>query len=212
MSSISATPIFWVGLDVHKDSVTAAVFRNRDPEPMQVERLPNDHKRIRRYFERLSAAGSPRVCYEASGAGYVLQRALTDWGVACELAAPSLIPRRPGEHQKTDRRDAIKIARDYRDGRQVLLQAAWCYRRRPTVGASLRRRQEGQNPSVIAHAWKCQHRLYKVFHRLAAKKPNQVAATAVARELIGFIWAVLQDIDISRLSNQHAPAEEANAA
>lgn len=110
MSSRSATPIFWVGRDVHKDSLTAAVLRNRAAEPMQVDRLPNDHKRIRRYFERLSAAGSPRVCYEASGAGYVLQRALTEWGVSCELAAPSLIPRRPGEHQKTDRCDAIKIA------------------------------------------------------------------------------------------------------
>jgi len=58
MSSTSATPIFWVGLDVHKDSVTAAVFRNRDAEPMRVDRLPNDAKRIRRYFERLSQAAT----------------------------------------------------------------------------------------------------------------------------------------------------------
>lgn len=62
-----------------------------------------------------------RACYEASGAGYVLQRSLTEWGVECHLAAPSLSPRRPGEHRKTDRRDAIKIARDFRDGRLVLI-------------------------------------------------------------------------------------------
>jgi len=98
--------IFWVGLDVHKESVTAAVFRNRDPEPLRVDRLPYDLKKIRRWFERLARDGEVRACYEASGAGYVLQRSLTAWGVACELAAPSLIPRRPGEHRKTDRRDA----------------------------------------------------------------------------------------------------------
>jgi hypothetical protein len=60
MSSMtSSTPIFWVGLDVHKDSLTAAVFRGRDPEPMRVDRLPNDHKRIRRYFQRLCRPGAP---------------------------------------------------------------------------------------------------------------------------------------------------------
>ncbi len=113
---------FWVGLDVHKDSVTAAVFRNRDPEPMRVDRLPYDLRKIRRYFQRLQATGKVQACYEASGAGYVLQRALADWGVECQLAAPSLIPRRAGERRKTDRRDAIKIARDFRDDRLVLIQ------------------------------------------------------------------------------------------
>jgi hypothetical protein len=52
---------------------------------------------------------------------------------------------------------------------------------------------------VIQHAWKCQHRLYTLFHRLAAKKPRPVAATAVAREMVGFLWAVLRDVDVSRL-------------
>jgi hypothetical protein len=113
--------IFWVGLDVHKDSITAAVFRGRDPEPLRVDRIPNDPKRIRRYFERLQRDGEARVCYEASGAGYVLQRRFLEWGIPCELAAPSLIPRRAGEHRKTDRRDAIKIARDFRDDRLVLI-------------------------------------------------------------------------------------------
>jgi transposase len=366
--------IFWVGLDVHKDSITAAVFRGRDPEPLRVDRIPNDPKRIRRYFERLQRDGEARVCYEASGAGYVLQRMLLEWGIPCELAAPSLIPRRAGEHRKTDRRDAIKIARDFRDDRlvlihipteeeertrdlvrcretfqreilksrhyilkflrrrgfiyregthwttrhmnwirqilkpgqlaeedrivlseylalleyklqrrddldrriealaltppykpvvdriccfrgfktqaamviatelgdlrrfesprqlmaylglvpsehssgdrrrlgaitkagntrvrHVLVQAAWHYRKRPAVGPALRRRQQDQDPAVIAHAWKCQHRLYRVFHRLAAKKPKQVAATAVAREMVGFLWAVLRDVDPSEL-------------
>jgi hypothetical protein len=57
---------------------------------------------------------------------------------------------------------------------------------------------------VIRHAWKCQHRLYTLFHRLAAKKPRQVAATAVAREMVGFLWAVLHDMDVSRLQRVNA--------
>jgi hypothetical protein len=94
MSSTLSTPIFWVGLDVHKDSVTAAVFQDRDPQPLRVDRLPNDHGKLRRWFQRLQHDGQVRACYEASGAGYVLQRALEEWGVECQLAAPSLIPRR----------------------------------------------------------------------------------------------------------------------
>jgi len=112
---------FWVGLDVHKDSVTAAVFRNRESEPLRVDRLSADLRKLRRYFQRLQADGTVRACYEASGAGYVLQRSLTEWGIECHLAAPSLIPRRPGDRRKTDRRDAIKIARDFRDDRLVLI-------------------------------------------------------------------------------------------
>ena len=110
MSSFHRTPIFWVGLDVHKDSITAAVFRDRDPEPLRVDRLPYD--------------------------------------LRCSSSPPGTI--------ETDPRWAL-----------------------------LRRRQKDQDPAVIRHAWKCQHRLYTFFHRLAARKPNQVAATAVAREMIG---------------------------
>ena len=98
---------FWVGMDVHKDSITIAVFRDHEPEPHRVDRLPNDDRKLRRYLARLQADGEVRACYEASGAGYVLQRTLLAWGIPCELAAPSLMPRRPGEHRKTDRRDAI---------------------------------------------------------------------------------------------------------
>jgi len=119
----------------------------------------------------------------------------------------------PGEHSSGERRrlGAITKAGNSRV-RHVLIQAAWCYRRRPTVGAALKRRQERQDPAVIAHAWKCQHRLYKLFHRLASRKPNQVAATAVARELVGFLWAVIKDIDFAELSHDPSTPEDAHAA
>jgi transposase len=60
--------------------------------------------------------GELRICYEASGAGYVLQRALKGWAYACDVIAPSLIPKRPGVQRKHDKRDASDLARLYRAG------------------------------------------------------------------------------------------------
>ena len=77
--------------------------------------------------------------------------------------------------------------------RHVLVQAAWSYRFPPGRGVVLKRRQEGQPPDAIAHSWKAQHRLHKVFKRLAMRKNSQIAAVAVARELAGFVWALMQD-------------------
>lgn len=75
----------------------------------------------------------------------------------------------PSEHSSGNRRrlGAITKAGNARV-HHVLIQAAWHSRKRPAVGPSLRRRQSGQDPAVIAHAWKCQHRLYKLFHRVSA--------------------------------------------
>jgi transposase len=55
-------------------------------------------------------------CYEADPCGYGIQRQLTDAGHDCVVVAPALIPRKPGDHIKTNRRDALKLARLYRAG------------------------------------------------------------------------------------------------
>lgn len=360
-------PIMFCGMDVHKESVTIAVLEGDVQEPVQVQRLPNDNRRIHRFLQRVAKRGTVRACYEASGAGYVLQRQLQAWGFACEVIAPSLIPVRPGERRKHDRRDAIELARAYRadqlvtihvpseaeeqvrdlvrcrqqlqqsvlrhrhwilkflrrrglvyqgrshwrrphrrwlrtllrdgslsgtdqvvfteyltlleyieqrrdemDGRieqialqppyqqpvaalrclrgidtlaamvlvteigdfrrfdrpgqlmaylglipserssgerrslgpitksgnsrcrHVLVQAAWHYRHRPAVGRELKVRQRGQPPQIVAHAWKAQHRLFRLYHRLNARKHALVANVAVARELAGFVWGLMQ--------------------
>ncbi len=107
--------ILYLGMDVHKDSLTVAVFGPSGNEPHLLEKLPNESHRIRRFLERLQRDGSElRACYEASGAGDVLQRQLTAWGVSCEVIAPSLIPTRPGEKRKHDKRDALGLGRLYR--------------------------------------------------------------------------------------------------
>ena len=111
-----AQSTLFVGMDVHQDSVTVSVLGERARDPEETRTLPHDLGKLRRYFARLSKRGQLRSCYEASGCGYVLQRALTTWGVACDVIAPSLIPVRSGDRRKTDRRDAAKLARLYRAG------------------------------------------------------------------------------------------------
>ena len=64
----------YVGMDVHKDTVVVAVLPAEVATPNRVERLPNDMRRLRRFFGRLSKDGEIHACYEASSAGFVLQR------------------------------------------------------------------------------------------------------------------------------------------
>ncbi len=367
--SRNAPSTIFVGLDVHKESVTLAVLPSDAPAPVRVDTLPYDLKKLRRYLEKLGPADTLRTCDEASGAGYVLQRELATWGIACTVIAPSLIPTKPGVQRKHDKYDASQLARLFRAGeltavhipteaeervrdlvrcrstfqreilksrhyvlkflarrglvyregtpwrqphyewlrrlarvdsplaaedrlvfgaylalleyklsrrdeldrqiaalaltpalalkvvrlqcfrgldthgamvlateladwrrfgsarelmayvglvprehssgdrqrrgsitkagnshvRHVLVQAAWSYRFAPKVGVALKKRQEGQDAQVIAHAWKAQHRAHKVFRRLSAARPPQVAVVAVARKLVGFLWAVMRD-------------------
>lgn len=365
-----SSSIIWIGMDVHKDTVMVAVYTDDAREPEIVQQLPNDPRKLKRFFQRWGRRGEIRSCYEASGAGYVLQREITEWGHDCEIVAPSLIPIRPGERQKHDRKDATQLARLYRAGelvtiripsaaeervrdlvrcrqcfqreilrsrhyvtkflarrglvyregtnwtrrhrswlqslfqqgglepedrsvfseylalldykvsrredldgqieklafspaykpkidrlrcfrgvdtlaamtlvteigdwrrferpgqlmaylglvpseyssgdrehrgpitkagnsrcRHVLVQAAWKYKHRPAVSVDLKKRQSGQLPQAIAHAWKAQHHLHKLFHRIAARKSSRIAVVAVARELVGFLWAVMQELE-----------------
>lgn len=354
----------WVGLDVHAESITAAILEG-NREEAEVIRLSGDLMKVRQLFRRLAKKGAVRSCYEASGAGFVLHRVLREDGFHCEVIAPSLIPRKPGDHRKTDRLDAVMLARLYRSGhltsvhvpseeqealrrllrlrytyqcyctatkhrisgilrnhghvfsqgrstwtkkhrrwlgslqgqlegplqtalraelehleylemqrttlddelirfaeappyrrtvealcclrgiktltamtlqaeiddirrfrspralmayfglvpmecssgekerrgpitkagnmhaRRFLVEAAWNNRHRAAAELILNRRRQGQPAGIVAIALKAQHRLYKKFWRLDQRKHRHVAITAVARELCGFVWAIL---------------------
>lgn len=69
-------------------------------------------------FGGMSSAWGPveatQACYEASEAGYVVHRAFAEWGIACAVIAPSLIPTKPGVQRKYDKCDAAQVARDMR--------------------------------------------------------------------------------------------------
>jgi transposase len=75
--------------------------------------------------------------------------------------------------------------------RRVLVEAAWSYRHRPRIGIELKKRQQGLDEAIKEIALKAQHRLHKRYVGLSARgKPHQKVVTAVARELLGFIWAI----------------------
>ncbi len=75
--------------------------------------------------------------------------------------------------------------------RRIVIEAAWAYRQRPALGATLRKRQATLGEAVKATAWKAHHRLHARYRALLARgKTPQQAATAVGRELLGFIWAI----------------------
>lgn len=107
--------IIYVGLDVHQQSISACLLLPETEQPLYNE-VANERDRLQRAVKKWSQHGELRVCYEASSAGYVIKRWLDGWGVPCEVIAPSLVPKSPGERVKTDRRDAFKLARLYRAG------------------------------------------------------------------------------------------------
>ena len=90
----------YVGMDVHKDTVMMAVLPAGARAPTLVKRLSHDPRGLRRLLDRLARQHEVRACYEASGAGYVLERMIRGWGHKCGIVARSLIPRRPGEQRK----------------------------------------------------------------------------------------------------------------
>lgn len=112
--------VTFVGLDVHKESISGAVLRPGAKVPEEFQ-LKHTVAGLRRLAKRLlSAASGPVVCaYEAGSVGYAPQRELRRLGVDCQVIAPSLVPIRPGDRLQTDRRDACKLAGLLRAGELV---------------------------------------------------------------------------------------------
>lgn len=113
--------IHYVGLDVHKETIAVAVS-DQEGRTTSLGTIPNDPDAVARLMRRLQARATLRVCYEAGCCGYVLQRQLAQMGIECIVVAPMLIPVKSGDRVKTDRRDALKLARYLRAGE---LTAVW---------------------------------------------------------------------------------------
>jgi transposase len=109
--------ITYVGIDAHKKDLFVAMLVGTHAAPVtwQLANEPNGVRRLRRRLER-EAPGPVQVCYEAGPCGYALQRQMTTARVSCQVIAPALIPRKPGERIKTNRRDARKLVELLRAG------------------------------------------------------------------------------------------------
>jgi transposase len=106
----------YVGLDVHKESVVIAVADGGRGEPAVLATIPNDTRQLVKRLGKLGPVGTLRCCYEAGPTGFGLYRELAAHGIACDVVAPGLVPVQTGTRIKTDRRDAVRLARFHRSG------------------------------------------------------------------------------------------------
>jgi transposase len=109
-----------LGLDVHKDSITVAIAEGRRNGEVRIHStISNDLHALEKLLARVRKANpgaNLEICYEAGPCGFGIARRLTQLGVPCQVIAPSLIPKRSGDRVKTDKRDAVKLARLHRAG------------------------------------------------------------------------------------------------
>ena len=165
----------FVGLDVHKASISVAVA-GVFGEPEDHGQIANEPAAIRKLVDRL---GEPdvrlSVAYEAGPNGYAIHRQLTSMGIQCVVVAPSLIPTRPGDRIKTDRRDAAKLARLLRTGD---LTSVWV----PDEAGEALRDLVRARDDAKADQLRARHRLSKFLLRQGVYPPAGVRAWSRAHE------------------------------
>ena len=109
----------FVGLDVHKDSIAVGVAPTGSEEPRFVGTVAPQWAPLCKALSRLGRREGLEIVYEAGPCGYTLARQLRAQGFSCNVIAPSKVARRPGDRIKTDRRDALLLARAARAGELV---------------------------------------------------------------------------------------------
>jgi transposase len=120
MTDGTTTDLVFVGLDVHVATIAIAVARG-SAAPEAIATIRNEPGPLRKALQKLGSTEQLRVCYEAGPCGYTIARDLATHGIDCGVIAPSLTPRVTGDWVKTDRRDALKLARLLRSGDLTLV-------------------------------------------------------------------------------------------
>jgi len=108
VASISRSAPIHLGLDVHKDTISVGILP-ADQQIPDVERIAHDEASVRRLVGRLGDPRMLRACYEAGPTGFELARLLASTGVRCDVIAPSLIPKAPGDKAR-DRHPRLPTA------------------------------------------------------------------------------------------------------
>lgn len=162
------TSIRYLGLDVHAETIAAALAEAAGPvRPLGIIR--NTPEAVRKLLTKLGPRETLRVCYEAGPTGYALYWQLTAWGIDCTVIAPSLIPRRAGDRVKTDRRDALHLARCFRAGE---LTAVWVPDAATEALRDLLRARETAKQDQL----RARHRIGKFLLRHGRHRPSEMRA------------------------------------
>lgn len=106
----------FVGLDVSKEKIAVAIADQGREKPRYYGMISNTPEAIRKLIKSLGNSENLKVCYEAGPTGYPLYRLFLSLGIECDVIAPGLIPQKPGDRVKTDKRDAIRLAQLFRAG------------------------------------------------------------------------------------------------
>jgi transposase len=158
----------FLGLDVHAETIAVAVAEP-DGEVRSLGTIPNREDSIRKFIRKLGSSEHLRACYEAGPTGFVLYWQLTQLGVKCDVVAPSLVPTKPGDRVKTDRRDALKLARSHRSDD---LTAVWVPDGESEALRDLVRAREAAKQDQL----RARHRLTKFLLRTGQHPPLGVKA------------------------------------
>jgi transposase len=159
----------FVGLDVHADSIAIAVAEPGRGEPGVLATIPNDTALL---LKRLRRLGPVKCCYEAGPTGFGLLRALAGEGIDCVVVAPSLVPTRSGDRVKTDRRDAVRLARFLRSGDLTEIHV-------PDAATEAMRDLERARDDAKKAERVARHQLGKFLLRQGRRYPGKTAWTAM---------------------------------
>ena len=194
-------PITYVGLDVHKATIAVALAEaGKRGEVREHGAIANTPAALKTLVAKLARTGAElRCCYEAGRCGYGIQRQLTAAGHECVVVAPSLIPRKPGDRIKTDRRDAIILAKLHRAGE---LTPVWVpdqaheairdlVRARLAAVRTLRQGRKQLSGFLLRHGHHYHRPAWTLMHRrwLAGLKFEQAAHHLVLEDCIAAVEA-----------------------
>jgi transposase len=170
----------FIGFDVHAETIAVAVADGAG-ELRSLGVIPNRMESIRALMKKLGRAEQLRVCYEAGPTGYAVYWQLAALGVKCEVVAPTLVPVKAGDRVKTDRRDALKLARSYRAGD---LTPVWVPDAAHEALRDLVRAREAAKKDQL----RARHRLGKLLLRQGRRPP--VAMTAWTQAHLKWVKSV----------------------
>jgi transposase len=153
----------FLGLDVHAETIAVAVAEP-EGEVRSLGTIANREDAIRKLIRKLGPAEQLRACYEAGPTGFVLYWQLTQLGVECAVVAPTLVPKKAGDRVKTERRDALKLARSHRSND---LTAIWV----PDEGSEALRDLVRAREAAKQDQLRARHRLTKFLLRTGRRPP-----------------------------------------